>query len=373
MFRTLSICLTTLIATTACAPEDSTTTETPTSNATGSSFEISREALINGLDTFDRPEAGFIDLSGGLCTATLIRPNVVLTAAHCIDYQSGEARPGRTLGAFIIERGPSEGYGFPIDAFASFGGDLGRRDVALLRLAQPVPPQIATPTAIATRGARGGESVEWYGYGCGNRRFGGDARTGTKQKLSFAFQQSANSCPGDSGGPTFFGENGPVFRVTSGYFGGSGIDIFGDPTLIKDQLDALADDWAARAEPPAPGADEPVESPEGPEQAQILQAVTDNQLVYVEWADTDDADYAQVLIVLDEAGGVGTFIYEINGGERTDEGNLFGFFRVSALCTAIDEADLGDGPHRVVAQVWPGVDQERADGQLLNQTIDCAP
>lgn len=358
-----------LAALAGCAPDD-TQGSSPASQGADANTSISRQGLIDGFSSFDRPEVGYIQLDGGLCTATLIRPNVALTAAHCVDFRSIDGQ-GQPLGVFVLELGEREGYGFYIDAYLSLGDDLGATDLALLHLSDAVPPQLATPAEVADRSATGGEDVEWYGYGCGRRDVGGDAWTGIKQKLAFPFQMSANSCPGDSGGPTFIGDDGPVFRVTSGYYGGSGIDIFGDAAGAKAIIDEIADEWASVVETP-----EPVEPPAedeaepAPARAQITDAVTDGRLVYMEWVDTGATDYAQILIAIDDDGNVITYIYRIDGGEPADDGALYTYFQAQDLCAAAAEEGL-TGTIRAVAQIWPDVDQSRAESRLVDQAIDC--
>ena len=208
--------------------------------------------LLNGAQTFERPEVGRI--SG--CTATLIRPNVAITAAHCIDFQSREEAGHR--GWFTIDRGPNDSRFYQIERFRSFASDAGANDVALLRLAEDVPASVAVPTSISTRGASNGETVTIFGYGCTNRS---TQRGGfTKRKHVYAFGASSNLCPGDSGGPVVLGGMGPVFLINSAYWTHNGRDIFGEPYRFIETLRSQIVRWDELYG--APAQPDPIPEPE---------------------------------------------------------------------------------------------------------------
>jgi len=99
----------------------------------------------------------------GVCTATLIAPDRLLTAGHCITH----VRPGSTvvrIGAprvdhrvAAVARHPRFGYltdEFPAEPV---------RDVALVRLAEPVVG--VTPLRVSRGTIRGGSRVRTFGFG----------------------------------------------------------------------------------------------------------------------------------------------------------------------------------------------------------------
>jgi hypothetical protein len=195
--------------------------------------------LRDGVFTYERPEIGIMVTNGmSFCTATLIAPRVVLTAAHCVGYASEDAR-GEKLGFFRVERSATRYIDYEYDAFVSYGRGWGDDDVAILRLKTPVPWSIARPAALATAEPtdRSNEKVALFGYGCSNRPGvfgggGGDDHTQKKQKLEFAMGPIRAVCPGDSGGPTMRADGG-IFRVSSKMFsfelfGWGRSDAFGD-------------------------------------------------------------------------------------------------------------------------------------------------
>lgn len=88
--------------------------------------ETTREAIRGGEAESGMPAVGLVAFGGSYCTGTLIAPNVVLTAAHCIT-----SRPttfdGRPVSSMLTY--PSW---FPL------GCPNSTRDIGLLRLATPV-------------------------------------------------------------------------------------------------------------------------------------------------------------------------------------------------------------------------------------------
>src|SRR5690606_27060894 len=102
------------------------------------------ETVIAGSVSWERPEVGAI--SG--CTATLVAPDVIVTAAHCLGFRSATT-PG-SYGQFTVYgSGGADRRSFRIDRYRSFGTNLGRDDVALMHLAEPVPRELATPARLA--------------------------------------------------------------------------------------------------------------------------------------------------------------------------------------------------------------------------------
>jgi V8-like Glu-specific endopeptidase len=174
------------------------------------------QAIINGIPTNERPEVGIITNSG--CTATLIRPRVILTAAHCVNYQTGPRSDGFLTG---------NGEFFAIDYVSSrISSGLGWGDLAVARLTSAVPPSSAVPTPNAYGDAGANEVVTVYGYGCTDRV--SEVGYGTKRKYTFPYYmryQLDLLCPGDSGGPTILPSRG-VVQVNSGYYLEGG-DIYG--------------------------------------------------------------------------------------------------------------------------------------------------
>jgi hypothetical protein len=111
---------------------------------------------------------------------------------------------------------------YAVAAARSFGGRVGRDDVAVVRLAQPVPASVAVPLRLHSSAIISmGERVTMYGYGC--RETLDDAYTDRKQRYDTNYDLTYYSCYGDSGGPlikTFPSGLRAVSKVLSGRTGG---------------------------------------------------------------------------------------------------------------------------------------------------------
>lgn len=191
-----------------------------TSRLTGLAGE--NDALVwQAVGRLDADESGF-------CTATLIAPDFVLTAAHCVFApQTGEIlatedltfRAGLRNGSVAAERAISQ-----IEAHPRYRPGTGvsaeniRYDVALLRLAKPIPTHVLDPFLVESREISPGPvSVVSYGRG--------RAEMPSRQRVCQMTDQrqgvlllDCNVTFGSSGAPVFSHENGRgrIVSVISG-------------------------------------------------------------------------------------------------------------------------------------------------------------
>jgi hypothetical protein len=250
-FVSLPLALVATLATACAAPTDSD----------ASDVDSTEGAVVAGTATFEHPEIGMV-WHGGLCTGTLIRPNVVLTASHCVvglpkDEDATKAQPPY---AFEI-RTATESHRFAVDRLYSvpeqkdFDGSQRWRDkdISLLRLATDVPSSIARPLDAAPSWPWPGAHVAIYGYGCTDRHTdenGHRPGAGTKRTksyrwtvgLAFGFSDTHDTCQGDSGGPLLDVDRGLVLGTTSGYVGPD--DHFGDVPASYDIIEEIANRWS---------------------------------------------------------------------------------------------------------------------------------
>jgi Trypsin len=159
--------------------------------------------------------------SGTACTATAIGRDLLLTAAHCVqpgaDYKLLGSEPGQppVLKTIIrIERHPQ----FDIKRLFNH---LATADVALIKLAEPLPARISpAPIAGGSEIVAIGDSLVVAGYGVtvrGDGRTGGTARAVTLvvtgqpgplqirlfDPVSKGLNAGLGACAGDSGAPAY--------------------------------------------------------------------------------------------------------------------------------------------------------------------------
>src|SRR5262249_19548947 len=109
-----------------------------------------------------RPIVMIVDKRNDLCTGTALAQDLVLTAAHCVmrpleyeirTYQTGVAIPVRS-----IARHPRFDY-------ASYAASRATADVALLKLAGPLPDGVTPAGLAAPRRVEAGETLTIAGFG----------------------------------------------------------------------------------------------------------------------------------------------------------------------------------------------------------------
>ena len=207
---------------------------------------------------------GRLDTGVSFCTATLIAPDLVLTAAHCLFDEEGARLPEADLqfsaglrhGRAVAVRGVTrtimpEGYARPIGPAMP---DSIARDIAILRLDRSVPSSTVTPIAMGAAVAPA-SAVTLVSYGTDREAFPSIeedcailSRQGAVQVLS------CHVVAGSSGSPVLhLGANGPeIVAVVSGRADLSGEDVsvaVVADTLVPGLLAAAAE--AAPATPPA--------------------------------------------------------------------------------------------------------------------------
>ena len=159
---------------------------------------------------------------GTFCTGTAITRDLVLTAAHCVqpgsDYKLVEfdaAHQPRLLDVRSVARHPQ----FNLQTLFAHRATA---DVALLKMAQPLPAGIVPATLGNGAAPRVGDTLTVFGYGLairGNGKTGGTLRaarlavTGHPGNLQIRLIDPATggtrpgmgACTGDSGAPVFEG------------------------------------------------------------------------------------------------------------------------------------------------------------------------
>lgn len=215
------------------------------------------QALRFGSFSFADPAVGQIFWPGiPWCTATLIDPEVIVTAAHCV-----AGRTGPFTGTFRVEHSSSVRFEFPLQQVRSFGSGrgAGHSDVAIVRLGRAVPREVAVPFGVNPWAIISmHERLTMYGHGC--RAVDGDAYAGRKQRYDTTYDLTIYGCPGDSGGPllkTMANGTRVVAKVISGKSRGiwPWSDWKAEYGLVYEYARAIqdqADIWAGRPVRPPP-------------------------------------------------------------------------------------------------------------------------
>ncbi len=192
-------------------------------------------AMVGGApleaESVPRHTVMIIGSAGTFCSGTAVARDLVLTAAHCVP-------PGATY-KFIdfdtahqpLLRDVAKVVSHPQFSMPAFLGTRATPDVALLKLAQPLPANIVPAPLVGRRGPIvGGEAFVVMGYGVaipGDNKSGGTLRrttlvaTGQLGNLqtrlvdpsTLGKRAGLGACVGDSGGPVFQETGGRLLLI----------------------------------------------------------------------------------------------------------------------------------------------------------------
>ena len=156
--------------------------------------------------------------SGSLCSGTLIRKDIAVTAAHCLE--GGGAKPslifGRNLHSKNATRREVEAVAINPKYKARAGKGMDQGDIALVKFKGGLPKGYrAVPTVSSDNDIKKGDKVTLAGYGISNSRTKegagklrrADVRISNNRpkKSEMILDQShgRGACHGDSGGPAY--------------------------------------------------------------------------------------------------------------------------------------------------------------------------
>lgn len=202
------------------------------------------------------------------CSGTLITPSVVLTAAHCLDAAEdgaprAEPRAPQSVGVYFgaapaTDPAPTV-YGVTdVRLYGTWDSTRLINDIALLRLARPVPTEIATPIpplppALGFGPADAGEPLDLIGFGTDGEHAGvklhaelplaglgcrlpGCPTRGWPARMISYGGGGTTPCNGDSGGPAL------VRRDGRAYVGG--VTSYGDRHCARFAVSTRVDAYA---------------------------------------------------------------------------------------------------------------------------------
>ena len=170
---------------------------------------------------------GKLNLGGGFCTGTLIAPDLVLSAAHCVydrrgqlraanritfnaGFRNGDVAASRKIAQVVAHAGFK-----PLEPLT---GQNVIYDVALLRLSEPIPTHVIDPFILHGESVRpGAVSVVSYGQGRENLQ-SRQRKCGLLERHDNLLVFDCDVTFGSSGAPVFSHMNGRgrILSVISG-------------------------------------------------------------------------------------------------------------------------------------------------------------
>jgi len=173
------------------------------------------QGIIGGTETDGWPAVGMYAINGGyggICTATLVRPDVLLTAGHCADdageleFWSNAMQPWGDGDAVWIQAAE-----VVMHPQYEVGESYYAHDMALLLLDEPITDYDYIP--VNTTNVDYTWQDKWLHFvGYGSDTYYGGPGSGTKREVDvqvydyypetiFTYTNGKNTCTGDSGGP----------------------------------------------------------------------------------------------------------------------------------------------------------------------------
>lgn len=216
--------------------------------------------IVGGTDTEAWPAVGVYMIDGGdsgLCTATLVRPDVLLTAGHCADGHGNYELWSNTSSVWASNAQWHVAHDVVIHPLYEAGESSYAHDLAILLLDEPITDVQYIP--VNTENVDHTWQDSWLHFvGYGSDSYYGGPGSGTKRETDIqiydyypetviTYTAGTNTCTGDSGGPAFVERDGHWYVagvISSGFAWQSGEDSChggGIQMRVDHELDFLSE------------------------------------------------------------------------------------------------------------------------------------
>lgn len=188
---------------------------------------VAAEPILGGSEAFAYPEAVLINLKGGssACSGSLIAPQLVLTAGHCVTGFSD----AEVIAPYASPKQSAMGYKAAVYDYTDTGPTVNasQHDVGVIFLSKPIQLQHylkLDPNAV-TLGVSKAHNIgrKNNGYLSYSKLYKGPEiilKSGNSHGYPFAYRSNHITEPGDSGGPVVL--PGPAPRTVVGVCSGGG-------------------------------------------------------------------------------------------------------------------------------------------------------